>query len=52
MDIKKAFNRLGWRFSQGKAFKPNQNDVDALNAIIENHNKVFFLNQFHARTIC
>lgn len=34
MDSKKALERLVWRFSTGKAFTPNQNDKEALNAII------------------
>jgi hypothetical protein len=30
----KALERLVWRFSQGKAFTPNENDVNALNTLI------------------
>ena len=33
-DIDKAFNRLGWRFTSSKPFSPNDNDIDALNCII------------------
>lgn len=35
----KALERLAWRFSQGKAFTPNQNDVNALNTIIKAFNE-------------
>ena len=31
----KALNRLHWRFTQGKAFKPNQNDANALNLVFD-----------------
>ena len=31
---KKNINRLSWRFGEGKAFTPNQNDIDALNGLI------------------
>lgn len=35
MKLKDAIQRLQWRFSQGKAFTPNPNDIEALNGIIE-----------------
>lgn len=35
MNIEKNIQRLSWRFSNGKAFKPNQNDIDSLNFIID-----------------
>jgi len=33
--VKEAGKRLQWRFTQGKAFQPNQTDVDALNMLTE-----------------
>ncbi len=38
MDIKQAIKRIGWRFSTQKAFTPNQNDISALNSVIEYYN--------------
>lgn len=35
MTFDKAVQRLSWQFSRGVSFKPNQNDVDALNRIFE-----------------
>lgn len=35
MNIKSAFDRLAWRFSSGKAFTPNENDLEALKFIAE-----------------
>lgn len=41
--LKEAIQRLAWRFTDSKSvtngFKPNQNDAEALNAIIEYVNK-------------
>ena len=34
-NLKKAFNRLYWRFGNQKEFKPNQNDLDAVNTIAD-----------------
>jgi len=31
----KAINRLSWRFSNNKSFKPNEEDIDSLNCILE-----------------
>jgi hypothetical protein len=39
METTKSIQRLAWRFSQGKAFLPNENDTDALNGIITFYNK-------------
>jgi hypothetical protein len=38
LNTKSAINRIAWRFQEGKAFKPNEKDVDALNKIIEFYN--------------
>lgn len=35
MDIYKALSRLQWRFSQGKEFKPNENDIESFNEILK-----------------
>lgn len=35
----KAIKRLSWRFSQQKAFKPNENDINALNDVIKHLNE-------------
>lgn len=35
MKLKESIQRLQWRFSQGKQFTPNQNDIDALNKVID-----------------
>lgn len=35
----KALERLAWRFSQGKAFTPNENDINALNTLINAFNE-------------
>ena len=35
MTFDKSVQRLSWQFSRGTSFKPNQNDVDALNTIFE-----------------
>ena len=35
MTQEEALKRLHWRFSQGKAFKPNQNDANALNLLFD-----------------
>ena len=35
MTLDKSVQRLSWQFSRGVSFKPNQNDVDALNTIFE-----------------
>lgn len=37
-DIEKSINRISWRFSQNKPFKPNENDITALNEIIAFYN--------------
>ena len=37
-DTEKAINRIAWRFGQNKPFKPNENDVEALNDIISFYN--------------
>ena len=34
MYLPKAIQRLTWRFSSGKSFKANQNDINALNAVL------------------
>lgn len=34
MTIKKAVERLMWRFSEGKPFKPNEADIDSFNEIV------------------
>ena len=39
MEITKSIQRIAWRFSQGKAFLPNENDTDALNGIIAFYNQ-------------
>lgn len=33
--INKAMQRIGWRLSDPKGFKPNQNDVDSYNYIVD-----------------
>lgn len=35
MTLKDAGQRLSWRFTSGKPFTPNQNDIDALNRLFE-----------------
>ncbi len=35
MKITKSVQRIGWRFSQGKPFQPNQNDIEAYNDIVD-----------------
>lgn len=35
MNISKSIQRLKWRFTSGKQFLPNENDIEALNEIIE-----------------
>jgi hypothetical protein len=35
MTLDKSVQRLSWQFSRGTSFKPNQNDVDALNTVFE-----------------
>ena len=48
MTIDKAVQRLSWRFSTGIQFKPNKNDVDALNFLfgwISSQKKINLLNQ-------
>ena len=35
LKLKDALQRIGWRFTQGKPFTPNQNDVDSFNKIVE-----------------
>lgn len=35
MTIEKATQRIGWRLGTGKAFQPNQGDIDAYNEIVE-----------------
>jgi hypothetical protein len=39
MNIQKAAKRLTWRFNDNRTFKPNQNDAEALNQIIDYINK-------------
>lgn len=39
LNIKDSIQRMTWRFGQGKAFKPNENDVEALNEIINFYNE-------------
>ena len=34
-NVDKAIQRIAWRFSQEKSFKPNANDVDSLNCLID-----------------
>lgn len=34
MILNKAVNRIKWRFSQGKAFTPNENDIKSFNSIV------------------
>ena len=45
MKTNKAFNRLSWRFTNGKGFTPNQEDKDALNEIIK------FVNRQQSETV-
>lgn len=47
--VDKPINRLVWRFSQGKQFIPNQNDIDALNEVIKwvNHEREKRLSNNH-----
>lgn len=35
MNIEKALDRIRWRFSNGKAFMPNVNDVEAFNYLVD-----------------
>ncbi|MEM7487253.1 MAG: hypothetical protein AAF348_18750 [Bacteroidota bacterium] len=35
MNLKKSLERLKWRFGNNTNFKPNMNDVNALNEVIE-----------------
>lgn len=35
MSLSRSISRLKWRFSQGKSFAPNQDDINALNEIME-----------------
>lgn len=48
MSIEKSIQRLSWRFGNGN-FTPNQNDINALNGIIEwvNDQRKITLNQNH-----
>lgn len=39
MSLIKNIQRLSWRFSSGKSFEPNDNDINALNDIIDWINK-------------
>lgn len=34
-DVKKAGNRLLWRFNSGKPFTPNESDIDALHSVLD-----------------
>lgn len=47
--IDKPIQRLVWRFSQGKQFTPNQNDIEALNEVIRwvNHEREERLSNNH-----
>lgn len=47
MDFKKAMQRIGWRFGEGKSFLPNENDKEAYNVLVKffvNHQKQQFKN--------
>jgi hypothetical protein len=46
-NLDKAVNRLSWRFSNETTFKPDNNDVEALNTVFEwiNHQKKETLNK-------
>ncbi|HET8736224.1 MAG TPA: hypothetical protein VFM69_06480 [Pricia sp.] len=35
MTIEKSLQRLQWRFKQGKAYKPNENDIAAYNRLVD-----------------
>ena len=39
MNIEKSLQRIEWRFSQGKEFKPNGNDIEAYNELAEYFNQ-------------
>ena len=48
MILEKGVNRLRWRFSSNTSFKPNQNDIEALNSVLEwigSQKKINVLNQ-------
>ena len=48
MILEKGVNRLRWRFSSNTSFKPNQNDIEALNSVlgwIGSQKKINVLNQ-------
>ena len=53
MDAIKGMQRIGWRFSQGKPFKPNDTDKEAYNAIVDfidiQHKKQFKNNELFAK---
>lgn len=34
-NLDKAINRIAWRFTHDKAFKPNENDIDSVNCLID-----------------
>lgn len=35
MNLNKGINRLAWRFSNGRSFKPDDLDIEAINSIID-----------------
>ena len=49
----KALERIGWRFSQGKAFKPNDNDINAYNELVDYYektsNEIYNANELFAK---
>lgn len=34
-NIEKAIQRIAWRFTTDKSFKPNENDIDSVNCLID-----------------
>lgn len=34
-NLDKAIQRIAWRFSSDKSFKPNENDIDSVNCLID-----------------
>ncbi len=39
MSLEKDIQRLTWRFSSGKSFTPNQNDINAINSVVDFYNQ-------------
>lgn len=46
-NLKKATNRIAWRFTNGKSFKPNDEDIESINCLLNwiNNQKKQSLNQ-------